>query len=133
MFCEMNKLLFTLLFIATNTNAGIFDSKLQYYSCPNMESANQCNSSCTKEKGYEIEPKVNKNASIVMVAKYQDGKVDGSWTEENCKIIDAKNWSCTYESQRIFSSAKMVSGQYSSYVWTTMPNKTSSQSHACAK
>jgi hypothetical protein len=95
----MKKLLFIILLASSNVNAGLFDSKLQYYSCPNMESANQCNSSCTKEKGYEIEPKINKNASIVMIARFQDGKVDGSSTEVNCKIIDNKNYSLSSSTQ----------------------------------
>ena len=129
----MNKLLLILLFVSSNVDAGLFDSKLQYYTCPNMESANQCNSSCTKEKGYKIEPKINKNASIVMIARFQDGKVDGSSTEENCKIIDNKNWSCTYESQRYFSSKKMVSGQYSSYSFSQIIIGKTSEGHSCAK
>ena len=129
----MKKLLFIILLASSNVNAGLFDSKLQYYSCPNMESANQCNSSCTKEKGYEIEPKINKNASIVMIARFQDGKVDGSSTEVNCKIIDNKNWSCTHESLRYFSSTKMVSGQYSSYSLSQITNGKSSEGHSCAK
>ena len=129
----MKSLLFTLLVFSTNIHAGLFDSKIQYYSCPNMESANQCNSSCTKEKGYEIEPKVNKNTSIVMIAKFQDGKVDGSWTNGNCKIIDNRNWSCSYETPRLFTQEKMVSGQYFYYSWMQLPNNKSEVSHACAK
>ena len=129
----MKYILLTIALFSVNAYAGLFDSKLQYYECPNMESANKCNSSCVKEKGYEIEPKVNKSASIVIIARYQDGKVDGGSTSENCKIIDSKNWSCTYETPRAFSSDKMINGQYSHYFWMKLPNGTESISHSCAK
>ena len=120
-----------LLVIATNSYAGLFDKKLQVYSCNSIESSLVC-VGCEKEEfrdsrgiifsKYESEFKVSKDNVIKI--DYDNNVIYKSSTLSNCKIVDEKNWICedtnNYKNLKnefisISYTQKMIKGIYSSY------------------
>lgn len=93
-----------------------FDSKLQLYRCSSQSEAMACKS-CTKLDGRKTEYKVNVDKATVQWITYENGNVTGTNTNENCKVVDAKNWSCETqpnlnESSYYGGRQSMANGQY---------------------
>ncbi|AWW46788.1 hypothetical protein DPM18_08175 [Polynucleobacter paneuropaeus] len=106
-------LLIFLLTISITSFGGLFDNKLQFYMCPKESLIYSCDK-CQIEKGSFGEFKVDKSTSTVMFIYYDGNKIIGSGTYDNCKVIDEKNWTCSYSGLSQNSHQRMINGSYSS-------------------
>jgi hypothetical protein len=81
-----------MLLLIVSTQALSFDflnKKYDIYIC-NTDGKN-----CKKESS-QISFKVDAKKSIVIMTAYENGVFDSSKALDKCKVIDAKNWECTY-------------------------------------
>ena len=108
-------LLIIFIFTTSNSYGSWFNNKLQQYTCKSYSDSQNC-SNCEIEKNNFLEFKVDKNSSRVFFTAYEGNKVYVSGVNDNCKIFDEKNWSCTNEIVNLsFTEDKMTNGIYSSY------------------
>ena len=131
----MGKALVVLLLFISPVHAGFFDKKLQQYICPSHADALNCSSECEKYNGGFIEFKVDKNHSFVSFTVYDNKKIAAQGVDEDCKIIDEKNWNCSTDSSpQMLSVSQMVNGVYSVMLHYRKPNsKVMQTTYSCAK
>lgn len=121
----MKKIIFVLcatsiLIISEISYAQIFNRKLKQYQCKSSEQAHSCvscESTDFAEKGKSIikteyEFKIDKKQNSVMKVVYDLGKVSSSEYLDNCKVIDNKNWICTYKGGWFTITEKMTNGVF---------------------
>ena len=144
------KIIFFLLSIVFSTaNAGMFDNRLNAFTCKSEDSAHscrQCDPAIIKENNkvlnnFEYEFKVDKNANSVLMITYDLNKLDSSKFLDGCKVIDSKNWICKTESTyntriHIFSSSyeyKMTNGTFTKVSKDYKDGARSGGNYECAK
>jgi hypothetical protein len=117
-----------LALLATNSYAGIFDSKLQAYECKSSAR----DSTCKKIDKVFFEFKTNKEQRFVLMSTFRDGNPAASQSIQNCSIIDNKNWSCENSSAFSTSRVSMTNGTYHALSLVTYKNQFT-ETYMCAK
>lgn len=108
---RINGILFFLISIYSLNSFAWGWGKYNLYDCPNQESAEACNTLCKKDN-VQLEFKLNQQKNFVMALLYEGGKSAGSSTYDNCKIIDAENWSCERDSKLSMVRIAMKDGLF---------------------
>jgi len=148
----MRKLFFILLLvISSNSFGGLFDNRLQTYTCNSVEQSQSC-SGCVKidfkksngdsDLKLENEFKIDKSTNTVIQITYKNGVVIFSSSLLGCKVVDNKNWICedsdsyTDLNRDHYSSTstnKMINGIFSHSLVTLVNGKEKSVSSECSK
>ena len=92
-------------------------SQLRYLSCKNIASIESCSRNCSiSTEKITVDFIVNKEKSIVMRKTFVDDDFKHSFTLQNCRIFDEKNWDCSesqsYSNAEIVKTEKMTNGIY---------------------
>jgi len=91
-----------LLFVSTQALPFDFlNKKYDLYIC------NEDGKNCKKDPS-QVSFKVDVKKSIVIRTIYVDGVFDSSKALDKCKVIDAKNWECTYTNATPFGNSYIV-------------------------
>ena len=92
------------------------DKKLNGYNCPTHSDSKSCSINCKKDKELDLyfEFKVNVKTSVVISNMYSKDKLFHSVALENCKVVDAKNWICVFDTPpSLAQTSLMTNGIYS--------------------
>ena len=105
----MNKFLVGFLSIFFVIQAHAY--KLNYYQCPNKESALSCSSNCLLSGSIEFGIETNNDLEEIYFITSDNNNVTTD-SIKNCIIKNIKNWSCS--SDEIFSILRhtMMDGKY---------------------
>ena len=91
---------------------------LTQYSCDSEKDAIECNSKCRINKfddyHSQISFDVNVEKNLVMWTLYDKNKKYGNGIEENCKVINSRNWICQDPIWAFYSKSIMSNGIYTS-------------------
>ncbi|OUW02767.1 MAG: hypothetical protein CBD16_03875 [Betaproteobacteria bacterium TMED156] len=112
-------------------SAAVSSLTLNYYDCPNKESAVNCSEICSLAGTIEFSatPKSN-SKKIYFVEKIQNNSISDNF--ENCEIKDITNWECI--SEKIFSSSSsyMIDGKFFSATIYRMLDGKDDKRFSCA-
>ena len=94
------KLLFLLFLLSFSL---IADAKYKFYNCIKQENVYACSSGCAKNSdsysmqvNAHLDFKVNVQNNAVVTHIYHNNKYSHAWKYSECRVVDKKNWSCTW-------------------------------------
>ncbi len=96
------------VFLTSVSSAG---EMLDYYSCPSIESGNECSRKCEKIGDISFDVRRSPDGSHVNVTLFTENEV-APQTLKNCDVQNANNWSCEIIEVFQEQSHSMANGLY---------------------
>ena len=91
----MRMFLMILFLLITLNKAYAWTNPKNLRNCSDSPSSYSCDSSCKLDRLDSINFSVNPQNNTVLLNYYIEGKLVGSDSLKNCKVVDSNNWNCS--------------------------------------